>query len=103
MKQTVYFMDFQNKFRAHGRIGQFSYSGLRALFDYIEMIEECTGEQIELDVIALCSEYTEYESLEEFHEDYDKDAYPDLKSIEYNTRLIMLNGGYGPGFIIQAF
>ena len=43
----------------------FSYEGKRALFDYLEQYEEDAGEKIELDTIALCCEYTEYEDLKE--------------------------------------
>jgi len=31
----------------------FSYEGLEILFEYLEELEESTGEEIELDVIAL--------------------------------------------------
>jgi NAD(P)-dependent dehydrogenase (short-subunit alcohol dehydrogenase family) len=41
------------------RKDQFSYEGLELIFDYIEEYEQETGEQIELDVIALCCEWSE--------------------------------------------
>jgi hypothetical protein len=53
-----------------GRGDQFSYEGLIALFDYLEMLEDDIGEPIELDVISLCCEYSEYENLKEFKNDY---------------------------------
>ena len=59
MKQTVYFSDFTAAFHRADRGNQFSYDALRVLFDYIEEIENDTGEEIELDVIALCCEYAE--------------------------------------------
>ena len=59
MKQTVNFNDFRDAFRAFDRMENFSYEGMQALFDYLEQLEEDTGEEIELDVIALCCDYSE--------------------------------------------
>lgn len=64
MYTTVSFDDFANAFERKGRADQFSRAALRALFDYLEQMEEETGEQIELDVIALCCEYAEVEADE---------------------------------------
>lgn len=50
---------FIQAFDYAGRGNQFSNTALMFLFDYIEEMEECHGEQIELDVIALCCEYEE--------------------------------------------
>lgn len=50
---------FRDAFHGAGRSGQFSYDGLEVLFDYLEQYEEDTGEAIELDVVALCCEYSE--------------------------------------------
>jgi len=63
--------DFTEAFRRI-RPNSFSYEGLKALFAYLEDFEEDTGQQIEFDVIALCCEFTEYDSEEEA-----RDAYPD--------------------------
>lgn len=59
MKQTINKDQFRHAFQNMGRGEQFSYEALGLLFDYIEMIESETGEQIELDVIALCCDYSE--------------------------------------------
>ena len=59
MKQTVYFSDFTAAFHHADRGNQFTYDGLRVLFEYIEQYEQDCGEEIELDVIALCCEYSE--------------------------------------------
>ena len=64
MKQSVNFTDFTKAFHDHGRGTQFTYEGLKALFEHLEDYEDDTGEEIELDVIALCCDYVEYESLE---------------------------------------
>jgi hypothetical protein len=57
--QTVSFFDFQNAFESMDRDSQFSYAGLRGLFEYLDQLSEDTGESVELDVIAICCDYTE--------------------------------------------
>jgi hypothetical protein len=59
MKTTVSRYDFERAFVDAGRKDQFSYEGLNALFEYLEQYEEDTGQEIELDVIALCCDYYE--------------------------------------------
>jgi hypothetical protein len=70
MKKTIDFYDFKKAFEEMGRLEHFSREGLKALFDYLEEYEEDTGIEIELDVIALCVEFTEYSDFEEFKENY---------------------------------
>lgn len=60
MKQTVQEHDFLDAFRAYGRADQFTRAGLIALFDYLEELEADTGEELELDVVALCCDFSEY-------------------------------------------
>lgn len=74
MKQTINFYHFEQAFKDMNRSNNFSYSGLKALFDYLEEYEDSCGEEIELDVIALCCEYTEFEDIQEFIDQYD-DSY----------------------------
>ena len=59
MKQTVNFSEFHDGFLAADRMDNFSYKGLRALFDYLEDYEEQCETEIEFDVIALCCDYSE--------------------------------------------
>ena len=54
MKTTVYFSEFCDYFRKI-RPDNFSYQGLRVLFDYLEEID-C---DFELDVIGLCCDFAE--------------------------------------------
>ena len=70
MHTQVTFSDFCNAFRNHDRDNQFSYAGKRALFEYFEAYEEDTGESLELDVIALCCDYTEatYDEIAEMYD-----------------------------------
>jgi len=55
MIQTINLSDFRAAFHSMGRQDQFSYEGLGALFDYMEEI----APDSELDVIALCCDYSE--------------------------------------------
>lgn len=57
MKQTVYFQDFVDAFRRFDRYEAFGYDGLRIIFDYLEQYEQDGGEELELDVIAICCDY----------------------------------------------
>ena len=58
MKQSVNFCAFVDAFHAHQRYDQFGYEALKVIFDYLEEYEDSTGEEIELDVIAICCDYT---------------------------------------------
>lgn len=59
MKQTVYFNDFHQAFKNHDRATQFSYEGLELIYDYLLELEQDAGWEIELDVIAICCDYSE--------------------------------------------
>jgi hypothetical protein len=50
---------FHDAFHRAGRGKQFSYEALDALYLYLDELEDSMGEQIEVDVIALCCEYDE--------------------------------------------
>jgi predicted ArsR family transcriptional regulator len=58
MKQTINLYKFQNEFDKI-RPDSFSYEGLSALFEYLEQWEEDTGEELELDVIAICCDFNQ--------------------------------------------
>lgn len=70
MKQSIGFSQFINAFNAHDRLrtedkgGNFDYDGARILFDYLENWEQETGEEIELDVISLCCDYSQSNFLD---------------------------------------
>jgi hypothetical protein len=59
MKTIVYLEDFRAAFNRAGRGDQFSYEGLELIYDYIDEYERDSGEEIELDIIALCCEWAE--------------------------------------------
>ena len=72
MKQTINVYDFRDAFNRMDRGEQFTYEGLEQLFNYLESYEDDTDEQIELDVIALCCEYSEM-TAEEIETSYGYD------------------------------
>lgn len=76
MKQTVYLNDFRDAFHKMGRSNQFSYEGLEWLFDHCEELERDLGEDYELDVIALCCDFTE-STYEDINRDYNLDLNDD--------------------------
>ena len=60
MKQTINFSQFYDAFQSI-RPDNFSYQGLRILYDWFESYQDDTGEEIELDVIAICCDFNESE------------------------------------------
>lgn len=84
--------DFYNAFVRMGRQDQFSLEALDALLEYYEEYEDSTGEQIELDVIAICCDWTEYNSLEELLETYSLASIEDIR--DNHTVIEMSNGHY---------
>lgn len=95
--------------------GNFSYKGLRALYEYLENLSEDTGEDIKLDVISLCCEYAEYKNIKEYERDYSIEAEfeedtteEEIKEaieeeINNRTTLIKFNDDLDDGFIIQSY
>ena len=106
MIRTINEYDFIDAFKKMGRENNFSYDGLVALYDYLEMLEDDTGQPYNLDVIALCCEYREFDNLEEFQADYG-DEYETIEDIQNATTVIMIEETIAPldddSFIIQRF
>jgi hypothetical protein len=65
MIHNVTLRRFITEFREYGRHDQFSGRGMEALYDYLTDLESDTGTKIQLDVIALCCEFSEYDSVYE--------------------------------------
>ena len=99
MIKTINEYDFIDAFKKMGRTDNFSTSGLIALYEYLEMLGDDLGQEIELDVIALCCEYAEYDNLEEFQADYG-DEYETIEDIQNSTTVIMIDDD---SFIIRQF
>lgn len=108
MKQTINFSQFLDGFAGSYK-NNFSYKGKRALFDYLEELEESSGEEIEFDPISLCCEYAEYDSALESYNQYrsneeteSEDGMTEEKALEWlneQTQVIEFDGG----IIIQEF
>ena len=100
MKQYVTESTFIDAFKQNDdRKNQFSYEGLKALFEYFEEYEDSTGEELEFDTIAICCEYTEYDNLKELNNNYSKE-YKDLEELREETEVIVVD--YDK-FIIRDF
>jgi len=69
MKTTVSLYDFRDAFQRI-RPTNFTYEGLEALFDYLEQYEQDCGQELELDVISICCDFSE-DSWEAIAENYD--------------------------------
>ena len=99
MKSNVSLSDFRNAFRDHNR-ENFSYEGLEALYNWIEEMDDNCGTETELDVIALCCEFTEYKNLAEFHQNYSIENYETIDDVSNETAIIMIDDDR---FIIHDF
>jgi hypothetical protein len=64
--------EFVKGFETSIRSDQFSLEALNVLYDYYEEIEPYNeGLGIQFDVIALCCEWTQYKSIQEYNEAYE--------------------------------
>ena len=106
MYQTVNFYDFERAFVTADRADSFSYHGKRALFEYLEEMEDDMGDEIELDVVAICCDFSEYSSALEAVKDYDRDMEDEMEDeeeapewLQDQTTVLSFDGG----IIIQAF
>ena len=98
MIEVVTENQFIDRFRKI-RPTNFTYEGLQALFEYLEQYEDDTGEEIELDVIGLCCEFSQYDNLKEFQDDYGKD-YECIEDVENETMVVPVDE---ESFIIRQF
>lgn len=100
MKQTVELYDFEQAFHAYERFDNFGYDGLKALFNYLTELEEDCGVEMELDVIALCCDYTRYEDLDELNKEY-REEFKTLDEVRDHTTVIEIEDS--EAFIIQCY
>ena len=96
--------DFRSEFAHMGRQKDFTYAGLNALYEYIN--ETYTGildksQPYELDVIALCVQFTEYENLDECLQEVGNDDIKTLEDLYDHTIVIEIEGS--EGIIISEF
>ena len=98
MIKTIGSSEFVQEFDEYNRSENFSIAGRHALFEYLEDLAEQTETPHELDVIALCCDFSEYEDLEELQRDYSD--IESMEELENNTTVIKFGIGR---FIIQGF
>lgn len=103
MKIEVTELMFIEEFKAL-RPDNFTTEGLSALYNHLVEYEQDTGHELELDVIALCCDFTEYKNLAEFQEDYGSEKFPTLEDI-HDWTIVIPMGAYGEDgpFIIHDF
>ena len=109
------FEDYKRVETAETPNGNFSYSGLRALFGYLD---DSSDEEnpFKLDVIGLCCEFSEYKNIKEYlkdysgqHEEITKDEIEEVfyerieEEISEKTTLIKIGEDLDEGFIIQQY
>lgn len=108
------FEDYKRVVTDENKNGNFSYKGLRYLFEYLnETYDE--ENPLKLDVIGLCCDFLEYKNLKEYLNDYENqhserinktsDEFKDLIEEEINdkTTLIKFEDDLNKGFIIQSY
>jgi hypothetical protein len=98
---TINEHDFIQAFKDAGRQDQFSLDALRVIFNYEEERESHMTEPTVLDVIALCCDFAEYDSIEDFQEEYGE-QYVSLEDIEEQTVVLTDAPNYS-GFVIEKF
>lgn len=110
MKQTIQLHDFREAFRLFGRLDNFSREGLELLFEYCEEIDP----DMELDVIAICCDYSE-DTVEGIARNYSidmNDADPEADDYEEQCRQIVFDylsnhtsvvGDTADGFVYANF
>jgi hypothetical protein len=74
-----------------------SHEGARALAEYLEELAENMGEPMELDVVAIRCDFSEYASIEDVIKEYED--IKDLEDLRDNTTVIEFDGG----LIVQGF
>ena len=65
--------DFTEAFKNLDRVSNFQHDGLEALFEYLTDLERDCGESYELDVIALCCDFSRFDSIEDYNQQYNTD------------------------------
>lgn len=79
MKTTLSEYDFCRAWETNEeRKNQFTHSAQKALYEYLTQYEEDCDTEIELDIIALCCDYTEYGSAWEAMEQYQPEDMPTI-------------------------
>ena len=80
-----------------------SYAGAEALAEYLEDLEESTGQEMELDAVAIRCDFAEYSTAVAAIRDYCGDEMDDEEeALEYlRERTLVVE--FAGGVIVQAF
>ena len=95
MKKTINFYEFERGFVEQNLKGNFTYEGLKLIFDYLEELEEDLGREFEYDPISICCEFTEYKSIQEVLDDYSiQETNPNIDTLQeyFSVVLVGENG-----------
>ena len=79
---------FINEFDAHNRSENFSRKARAELYENFMQMADDSNTPYVLDVIAICCEWVEYESIEDFLADYDTDGYDPEEWLQENTHCL---------------
>ena len=105
---TVTMSKFRDSFYQSDQYkNNFSYEGLEALYNYLWEYSEDTGQDIEMDYVAFSCEYSEFENLKDFQDQYGEE-YKSIDDIREKTTVIEVGKWSFPlnnneRFIIQQF
>jgi hypothetical protein len=101
MKKTISKYEFVEEFKAHDRMSGWTVQGLDALYQWLEEIGE-DGPEIELDVIALDCEFTQYDDLKDFQNNGGYGLkFKSLDKLSEETLVIQVDDS--DSFIVQQF
>ena len=101
---TINEYEFRDLFKKCDR-DNFSYEGYEALFNFLDDICSSDEKGYQCCVVAIDSDFTEYEDLKEFQKEYYDDVAGDkfktIEEIEEETTVIRIEDS--DSFIIQVF
>jgi len=109
MKQTVNVYQFRDAFRSI-RPDNFSYEGLAVLFDYLEELGDDIGEEMELDVIAICCDFSEdrWETIAKYYDVALDETADDEENAGYVRQFledegVLIGEGASGSFVYRGF
>ena len=80
--QTVNPSDLYHLACKMARGDNFGYKGWRKIGDYLESLSNDTGEDIEIDIVSICCDYSMAESAESFYKEHQHLHGTDLPAME---------------------
>ena len=80
---------FTDLFREYNREENFTVPARRALFDYLEQEEKDLDIDHDVDVIALCCAFTEFQSVDEINDAYAMELDDDLEQLKEHFVIVI--------------